>query len=147
MVAASSKAKQQIMSRIDPDILSWPEVAPIVRQVSWSVYDRAHEHFAEMQNGEECLCVCCDAKQSGLSHGVMTHVTTCAGAARPDKAGARAGREGPVAGGCGAAGWPAAPAASRGSRQRQSRCTGTAADAGRCRPRNADAAGEPAAHS
>jgi hypothetical protein len=45
MVAASSDAKQQIMSRIDPDILPWPEVAPIVRQVSWSCCDCAHQQL------------------------------------------------------------------------------------------------------
>ena len=65
----------------------------------------------------------------------------CAEAARPDKAGAHAGREGPAAGGAGAAGW-AASAAGGQCWQRQGRPARATAVAGRRGPRNADAAGD-----
>ena len=65
----------------------------------------------------------------------------CAGAARPDDAGAHAGREGPAAGGAGAAGWTA-PAAGAHGWQRQGRPARATAVAGRCGPRDADAAGD-----
>ena len=77
-----------------------------------------------------------------MLHSIMTRVNmTCAEAARPDEAGAHAGREGPAAGGAGAAGW-AAPAAGGQCWQRQGRPARTTAVAGRCGPRDADAAGD-----
>ena len=47
LVAASSDAKQQVMSMGDHDLQPWPEVALMVRQVSCICCDGAHQASAE----------------------------------------------------------------------------------------------------
>ena len=54
MVAASTDAKQQVMSMADHDLPPWPEVALFIRQVSWFCCDNAQQPFAEGQTGEAC---------------------------------------------------------------------------------------------
>jgi hypothetical protein len=57
MVAASSDAKQQVMSMADHDLLPWPEVALFIRQVSWFCCDDAQQPFAEVQKACSLLAV------------------------------------------------------------------------------------------
>ena len=56
LVAASSHAKQQIISMANHDLSPWPEVALMVRQVGWICCDGTHQAFAESQSSEVSLC-------------------------------------------------------------------------------------------
>jgi hypothetical protein len=72
MVAASSDAKQQVMSMADHDLPPWPEVALFVRQVNLVCCGSAVLNFRTVR----LLFVCWFARQHDALHGNIAFVST-----------------------------------------------------------------------